>query len=102
MFYSPYKCPFCPKCYAHSTDLRRHRRTHGLEEKRFSCEFCQKAFYESKFLRSHLKTNHRDQSQDAATKPTARNNVISTAMEISNLDECLSEEYIDYEYVHSD
>lgn len=41
----------------HSTDMRRHRRSHGLEEKRFACEFCDRRFYERKFLTVHMRAH---------------------------------------------
>lgn len=39
----------------HSTDVRRHRRSHGFEEKRFICGGCNKRFFEAKFLNKHQK-----------------------------------------------
>lgn len=43
-----------------------------------------------------MRTHHRDITAKSGS------HVISTAIEISKLDECINEEYIDYEYIHSD
>ncbi|KAJ6635989.1 Zinc finger protein [Pseudolycoriella hygida] len=84
----PYKCPFCTKSYAHSTDLRRHRRTHGYEEKRFTCDLCNKQFFENKFLKTHMRIHHRDRCFESSR--------------VEPVTDQTTEEYIDYEYIHSD
>lgn len=56
----PYKCTFenCDRAYAHSTDLKRHRRAqHGIITKTFACPICGKIFFENKFLTKHLKVH---------------------------------------------
>lgn len=47
-----------------------------------------------------MRTHHRDQNDDITGKSDTH--VLSTEIEISNLEECINEEYIDYEYIHSD
>lgn len=46
-----------------------------------------------------MTAQHRDENNgvERITK-----NVVSTAIEIIKTDECSNEEYIDYEYIHSD
>lgn len=49
-----------------------------------------------------MTTHHRVQNDGVARNPKSRKNIISTAIEVSKLEECLNVEYIDYEYIHSD
>lgn len=44
-----------------------------------------------------MRTHHRNQNDDMTDG--SGTHVLSTAIEISKLDECITEEYIDYEYI---
>ena len=99
IYFRPYKCPYCVKHYAHSSDLRRHRRTHGMEEKRFQCNLCSKAFYERKFLKTHMKSHCRDAKRNILH---ADRNDSTNDTHIDKLEDSTNDEYIDYEYIYSD
>lgn len=48
-----YPCEQCEKVFRDSSDLRRHRWTHGGFERKYGCELCEKRFHEPKGLRKH-------------------------------------------------
>ena len=52
-----YQCPQCIKCYAYSSDLYRHLRTH-VDAKPFECPICGKKAAYSNNLRKHMRKVH--------------------------------------------
>lgn len=54
----PLKCDLCSNTYRDATDLRRHKRVHGIGEKKIECTLCDKRFYEGKELRHHVRIHH--------------------------------------------
>lgn len=48
-----YPCELCEKVFPDSSDLRRHRWSHGGFERKYGCELCEKRFHEPKGLRKH-------------------------------------------------
>lgn len=54
-----YPCELCDRVFKDSSDLRRHRWSHGGFERRFGCDLCEKRFYEMKALRAHQRTHER-------------------------------------------
>lgn len=43
--------------------MRRHRRTHGGEDKRFECLLCDMKYFEKKFLIRHMKSAHKEEEK---------------------------------------
>lgn len=55
--YRPFKCHLCDCAYKDLTDLRRHKRSHGIGEANIACKYCDKMFYEPKQLRYHMRSH---------------------------------------------
>lgn len=54
-----YRCEQCARVFKDTSDLRRHRWTHGGYEKKFECAVCLKRFYERKAVRVHMRSHER-------------------------------------------
>lgn len=61
-----YPCELCDRVFKDSSDLRRHRWSHGGFEKRFGCSLCDKRFYEMRSLRAHQRTHERKKATGMA------------------------------------
>ena len=63
----PFKCKKCPKKYANSGTLHRHKAVHS-ERKNFKCEVCGKEFKTDVSLRGH-KTTHLEKTFQCSSCP---------------------------------